>query len=225
MAFGQDTTRHKLIIGAHGGPAVATSVSFNKTFSDPTSTIGPRLGYIAGLDLQRRLTHKLVLCLEANYESKGYMDIDKSPYSNIIINPSGGPNTSGGGNVYEKAKVEWISDWITIPVTIKILMNRQRPFCFFNLGFFAAYPIRDQFVLLSANSEPVVMTTFYPLGFNFRSINYGLVTGFGVNIPHNEQFQFSFEVRNNIELRNIFKENVYQFETCALLLGIGYKLK
>ncbi|MBI2269793.1 MAG: PorT family protein [Bacteroidetes bacterium] len=223
MAFGQDTTRHKLIIGAHGGPAVATSVSFNKTFSDPTSTIGPRLGYIAGLDLQRRLTYKLALCLEANYESKGYIHIDKSPYAYVKFGNS--TNSGGYGTPFEKLRIEIISDFITIPVTAKILMNRKKVAYFFNLGFFAAYPIRSRFLLLSANSEPIVMETFYPNGFNYRSINYGLVTGFGVNIPHNEQFQFSLEVRNNIELKNIFKENEYQFETCSLLLGIGYKLK
>lgn len=226
MAFGQDTTRHKLIIGAHGGPAGATLIGFDE-FLRGWIKFKPRLGYVAGINFQYSITPKFILCLEANYESKGFIMVDPDAITYDYSNP----NTPEVEVHLGRLRIEYINDYITMPLTARIILNSSKKTAwYFNTGLYTAYLVKSLSVLRSVSNE--YPPHFVP-GDSYRSdlsefrtisrINLGLITGIGVSIPFKERFQFSIEARNNLRFGNIFKYK--QDESFALLFGLGYKLK
>ena len=59
-------------------------------------------------------------------------------------------------------------------------------------------------------------------------INWGLITGLGLNIPIKERSLFSIEARNDLSIYSLGKISIKSFtmgESFALLFGLAYKLK
>lgn len=194
---------HQLTFGMHFAPALSTIIQHPSVKSIGGFDVRPKGGFIAGFNFQYQVKPKIALCANLNYESKGF-----------IINYNNTLNEYNGES-YSTLSVTYIMDYITLPLTAKLKLNTKKGDFFTNLGISPAYLFRYGTTLDAYRKVRV------PNSFNLGCF---LVTGFGVNIPMNQRWQFSMEVRNNIRLGrfNSVKNNLT--ESLALLFGLGYKI-
>jgi len=200
-------------LGFHGAPAAAIFYGVPTLQKDFDVQYQFKLGFIAGITIQYSLSPKFALNSEVNFESKG---------NRVLI-----PNlTDENGTFIGTGKEELHADYLTVPMMVKYKFGQKKIKCFINAGPYLGYLLGFGWHVLPVGHFPGYKYEDDPD--NYQRIDYGIVTGFGMNIPIKEQWLLSIEARNNLGLHKIIKglsyKNEYsKNESVALLIGLIYK--
>lgn len=212
MSASSKMDNKKLFIGMHIGPGGSILLE-NAEFS--FGIIRPRFNFIAGFRLNYMLTKKITLCVETNYETKGFRLIlhDVSFFD---------PNGTSPGPYIGTTRTVYMADFITIPVMAKFNFAKKKISWFGSVGIFAAYHIRSGIRDYPIHGALGVAEYYY--SGNNHIIRPGLVTSLGASFYTKEKLQFTTEIRQNTQINSI-KNTWSAYETLTLLFGISYKLK
>lgn len=200
----------------HGAPVGANIYGAKELRQRWDIKFKPVLGFIAGVEIQYAIKPKTNLHIEVNFERKGYS-------TDIYIQ-----GQSFGTDAF--TIIKYYHDYITIPITTKfIFLNNEARF-FINAGIYGGYFINNGWNLLATENNNGDKGNESPAKFkNLNLIDIGLITGLGFDMPINERFQYSIEVRNNLGFAGIYNDEIFssrniKHETLALLFGLGYKI-
>ena len=200
--FSQD---YMFEIGAQAGPNITAMQFENELLQDNTQ---PKIAALGGLFFQYNLNTIFSLRVDPSFERLEYKYKDRT-------------YTDQYGNTDGPYKTKINLDYITVPVLFKASIGNKIN------GFVNAGPSFN-FLLQSKWTSEMPERTFKQLTTTqYNTFNLGLTTGLGVAIPLKETIALSFEVRNNLGLTNINKndDSDYAIKTnsTSLLVGIAYK--
>lgn len=201
------------MLGIHIGPGGSMVIGNHEQRKTMGYNIGPHFSYTAGFTFQYKFTPKLALNIEANLENKGHMFI----LPNVV---SGNPNNTGNEAYLGTTRTEYIQDYITLPVMLKLSLNKQKVSWFGNIGVYNSYLLRSGWRNHPKHAAPEVI--HYEDLTNIHAFKFGLVTSVGAYIPIKDKLQFAAELRQNTQFGNIIRTNLD--ETVSLLFSISYKI-
>lgn len=167
----------------------------------------PALGFSGGISFQYNFTPVISLRTNIFYEQKG---------SNSNI-----PVINIDGQIMYQSKMRTQFNQLTVPILLRVNFGRQGNF-FVNAGPFMGFNISARGHLPKIDAAPSNITH------QFERIDFGLSAGFGASFPISKSFAATVEVRNNLGLLNLGRDNVINNQTIKtnttnLLVGFAYK--
>lgn len=206
LIFGQQT-KNKINFGIEGGPCMATlwGKGINENYNESV------IDYLGLFALQfNNSGDNSSAYINIGYERKGHkaLGYERDEFGNIV------------GNAWGKGNLDYLTGHLLVRFTHKGKVNY-----FFNLGPFFSYLLKQNYIMESTH----VSKFSYDFK-TFQHYDFGFSTGIGVQIPIKEYYIFTFEVRDNLGIINIFKNyNPVQIlpiktNTTNIQFGILYKI-
>jgi hypothetical protein len=142
-------------------------------------------------------------------------------------------STRVGGTYSEYAgsafnfKMRYNFDYLVLPLLLRASLGEKVKFSM-GAGPFLAYLLKQKTVVTEGRSHLNGLdneNTGY-----YKSLDFGITLGAGVQVPMKEKIALSFEVRNNLGMNDIStlpisNNGTIKTNSTQLLLGIVYKLK
>lgn len=199
FVYGQDSS--KFSIGIHGGP------SFVSWYNNSGKGLyNSRLELMqGGVGAQYTIKPWFILCTEINYERKGR----NLSFGNAVLY-DGVPN-------HPILVFKGTLDYIVIPMVAKFKLGKKKISCFVNGGTYLGCLVKAELYSFPNGKDSPS---------NYNRFDIGLVNGLGIDIAIRKHFQFSIELRNNLGIRKVLKNEIANSknESFALLLGLAYKI-
>jgi hypothetical protein len=174
----------------------------------------PALGFSGGLSFQYNLPKIFSIRTGIAFERKG------AEFNYTI------PFTDQYGKPIDYIKnIEHLHfDYLTAPFLLRASVGRKIKY-FFNTGFFIGYLIKQTTITEATQYFPSSTTDYTSYRKRF---DLGVCAGLGLSIPIANQFSISFEIRDNLGLKNVGKppvitEKTIKTNSTNFLVGLAFK--
>ena len=161
------------------------------------------MGFSAGLTYQYIINPNISLCTSLTFEQNSTTEEVYYQYYN-------GPIT-----VTETSTVYSDYNYIIVPLLGKFTMGKSSKLYIAAGPYFGYLPKIPQGTGKLGTGDLVVQSYNY---------NFGISTGFGVDVPVRDRFFITLELRNNLELTRLTYDGVYKLTSTVFLLGVNYIL-
>lgn len=169
-------------------------------------------GYIGGISINYQLKEKLSLLVELNYERK------TQKADNTFEIRFSFDQTPQLYNFTSKRHF----DYLVLPILMNYHFKDKNSF-FVNGGPFVGYLLKA--TLTSDLDVPELDTSDVDLSNDFKKLDYGLAVGLGKNFDIGAKNSIHIEIRNNLGLAKINKNDVWNgghIRTNSLNFRVGY---
>ena len=131
--------------------------------------------------------------------------------------------TNANGDQIGQSTYRSTFSYITLPVLARFSVGQKTKF-YFNAGPYFGLLVKQMFTSKSSSWLPAISQDNTD---DFKVLDIGVSAGIGALIPINEQLRLSFELRNNLGLRDInpyalTSDWPYKTNSTALLIGLNY---
>ena len=205
-AFGQNENLSKVSFGIHIAATGATVYAKDLRKQQDDKYL-PILGVVAGVETQFAVKPKFLIIIETNFERKG----QKIFFTKFDIKSS----------VYR--------DYVTLPIITKFILSDRKAKIFLNAGAYGGYFLKLHYKIESLTTPGGEWTTYTPDPKYNNMFDFGLVTGLGAETIIKKNYQLGLELRNNLGLAGINKNDVFastnaKNESFSLLFRFRYNL-
>jgi len=158
---GEKGEKYKWIIGVQGAPSIVVWYG-NKDYRKLNNIqYQPKLVFSEGIRIQYNAKPRFAICIEANYERKGSMEVHP-------------------GNL----KYDYTTDYLIMPVMTKFKLNKKNIGVYGSTGVFIGYLLKYNW----SNSSNEIKIEENPD--NYYRLDMGVVTGLGVDVPLGNHLNF-----------------------------------
>lgn len=184
---------HTFDLGLEAGPSVISL--YGNSFTNEHNK--PACGFSTAITFQYNFQKILSLRTDIAFERKGSL----FPYNFIATDQNG----SNIGSVILKESNNY--DYLTIPLLLRATFGDKIKI-FVNAGPYLGALLQSKTITRSNGGEMYGFPakTVANESHNLNRFDIGITTGVGLQLPLNEGFAISFEVRNNSGLYNITKQ-------------------
>ncbi|MFN3968997.1 porin family protein [Flavobacterium sp.] len=177
---GNSFAQGKLKVGFNGG------LTYSSFRGNPQiETLDAGVDFLVGLSFEYQLKERLSLVANINYDRKTATD---NPYIEIFDSPD-------DPSFYGRVKIKFKNQFITLPILLKYQFGPDNSL-YINGGPFMSYMIKSE--LWNDYDERNTDQTD-----NYKSLDFGLVFGFGKTFKLKNNNKISVEIRDNLGLSNI----------------------
>jgi len=200
-----------VIIGFEGGPSLSLILASSGVYKDSE----PLIGGTAGLNVQYNFTKLLSLKTGVIYERKG----TQLPSKSDQLPPDGLMSIN--------------FDYLSIPILLKLSFGQNIQF-FINTGPNFSY-LFSQSIFYKPKGEKSYKVANERV--SYKPFDIGVILGVGISIPIRNRFKISLEIKDNLGLMNVQKDNIEipilsfpneshngNLNTTSFIVGFCYRL-
>lgn len=168
-------------------------------------------GYLGGISLTYPLKEKVSLRVELNYERKTQKADNIVEIRNSFEEPA---------QLYDFTSKRHF-DYLVLPILLHYQFTDKNSF-FVNGGPFVGYLLK---ATLTSDLEVPELNADVDLSNDYKKLDYGLTVGLGKNFDIDSQNSLHLEIRNNLGLAKINKNDVWNgghVQTNSLSFMVGY---
>ena len=168
-------------------------------------------GYLGGISLTYPLKEKVSLRVELNYERKTQKADNIVEIRNSFEEPA---------QLYDFTSKRHF-DYLVLPILLHYQFTDKNSF-FVNGGPFVGYLLK---ATLTSDLEVPELNADVDLSNDYKKLDYGLTVGLGKNFDIDSQNSLHLEIRNNLGLAKINKNDVWNgghVRTNSLSFMVGY---
>jgi hypothetical protein len=177
---GNNFAQSKLKVGFNGG------LTYSSFRGNPQiETLDAGLDFLVGVSFEYQLKERLSLVANLNYDRKTATD---NPYIEIFYSPD-------DPSFYGRVKIKLKNQFISLPILLKYKFGPENSL-YINGGPFMSYMLKSE--LWNDYDEVNSDQTD-----NYKSLDFGLVFGFGKTFKLKNNNEISVEIRENLGLANI----------------------
>lgn len=186
LLSGNGLAQSKLKLGFSGG------LTYSSFRGNPQiETLEAGLDFLAGVSFEYQIKERLSIVANLNYDRKTATD---NPYVQIIENPD-------DPAFYGRVKIKFQNQFVSLPVLLKYQFGPNNSL-YINGGPFLSYMLKSE---LSNDYDNFSSDETD----NFKTLDFGLVFGFGKTFKLKNNNEISVEIRENLGLSNISNVSIF----------------
>ena len=213
LSFSSLSQQYKFEVGTQLGPNLSLFRFDNQMLKDNTKNI---INFTGNIFIQYNFNKTFSLKIQPGYENKVFKF---KPYTN---------NANDLNIEVERGRA---LNYLTIPLLLKASIGNKVKY-YFNAGPYVGFILSETFLYSYPYSNEIKKMSLNDKTFSSmriaNSIDIGVTSGIGMDIPIKDKYALSFELRDNFGLANINSSNPYRpfsvkTHTLNLLIGFAYK--